>query len=148
MNCGAFRKQISMLVDGTLDKSTAVAAKLHMKECADCRQFRDRIVALDETLRSGATTIPNAALAEKIKANFAAHRARQLGREFFPAWSRVPLAAMVVLLALGLGNLAGQSLNDMFSYQRADAFLDQLMPDQNGWVSDAFIEMGAEENSR
>lgn len=148
MNCSAFRKQISMLLDGALEESIATTLKVHMEECADCQRFHDRVLAIDGTLKSDAMAFLSPALAEKVKANLAAHRARHAEREFFPAWSRVPMAALIVLLALGIGNLAGQSLTNMLTHQRADAFLDQLIPDQNGWVSDAFVEMGSEEHSR
>jgi len=148
MNCSAFRKQISLLLDGALDEATAATLKAHMAGCADCQRFHDRIAAIDVTLRENRAVFPPAALTERIKSNVEAYRARKEGREFFPVWSHVAVLALVLLLAVGVGNLAGRLVTDVFTQQRADAFVDQLIPGQNGWVSDAFIELGAEERSR
>jgi anti-sigma factor RsiW len=148
MHCSTFQKQISMMLDGALDEATAAALRVHMEACGDCRKFHDRIAFMDATLESAAMAYPRPVLAEKIKANIADQRARKAEREPFPAWSRVSLAALVLFLAIGLGNLAGQSLNEMFTHQRADIVLDQLLFSQNGWVSDAFMEMGGQEQLR
>jgi len=148
MNCNAYRKQISMLLDGALDETDAATLKGHMEGCADCRIFHDRILNLDRSLRADTTSFVSPDLAEQIKANLAARRLRRGAREFLLAWRWAPALALVLVLALGIGNLAGRSLNNMWTHQRADAFFDQLMPGQNGWVSDAFMEMGSEEQSR
>lgn len=148
MQCSTFQKQISMMLDGALDEADAAALKAHMQGCGHCQAFYDRITTIDAALKSAAMASPSPILANRIKANLADQRARRAERDAFPAWSRVPLAALLLLVAIGLGNLAGQSLHEMFTHQRADVVLDQLIPGQNGWVSDAFMEMGGEEQSR
>jgi anti-sigma factor RsiW len=148
MHCSTFQKQISMMLDGALDEATAAALKVHMQGCGNCQAFYNRIVTIDATLNAAAMASPRPVLADRIKAHLADQRAQSAEREPFPAWSRVSLAALVLLLAVGLGNLAGQSLHEMFTHQRADVVLDQLLFDQNGWVSDAFMEMGGEEHTR
>ncbi len=54
--------------------------------------------------------------------------------------------AMIVLLALGLGNLAGRSISDIFTKGQAQTSLELIAPDSDNSLSDALLELGAEEN--
>ncbi|MBI4965583.1 MAG: zf-HC2 domain-containing protein [Desulfomonile tiedjei] len=148
MNCSQFHKQISLFLDGELAEPLREALKLHLDRCPDCRRVFERMAAMNNELQSIPGPVPSRSLARRIKERVELERTRREGRELFPAWSRVPLMAMVILLAVGLGNLAGRSVTDMLNINRTEAMLDYMMPDQDGSLAEVVMTIGVEENSR
>jgi anti-sigma factor RsiW len=148
MKCSEFHRQISLLIDGELRGPAAGALQLHLKQCPDCRGFHERIVAVTNEVKAVRGPVPSLSLAAKVKERVALEIARGQARESFPAWSQIPLVALVVLLAIGLGNLAGRSVNEMLRPYGSEAMLEYVLPDQNGSLAEVVMDIGAEENSR
>jgi len=148
MNCSEFHKQISLLVDGELKGSDREALQLHLELCPDCRVIHQRMAAIADNVKAIRGPVSSLSLAQKVKERVALERTRQEEKEFFPGWTRVPLVALVTLLAVGLGNLAGRSVNEMLAPHRAEAMLEYMIPDQNGSLAEVVMDIGVEENSR
>jgi anti-sigma factor RsiW len=149
MNCSEFRKQISLLIDGELKGSGIEALQLHLEGCPDCRKINEQMVALADNVKAIRGPLEAFSMAQRVKERVAAERARREKKEFFPAWGRVPLVAMMLLLAIGLGNLAGRSVSEMLNPNRSEATLvDYVVPYQNGSLAEVVLTMGAEESSR
>src|SRR4030042_6804782 len=110
MKCSEFHRQISLLIDGELRGPAAEALQLHLKQCPECRGFHQRMVAIADEVKAILGPVPSLSLADRARDRVAVERSRGWAKQFFPAWSQVPLVALVVLLAIGLGNLAGRSV--------------------------------------
>lgn len=147
MECGKYKEQISLMIDGELSVSASEALKAHVVGCPDCRRFHERLNALRVTLSRTAFVQPRPALAQRVKEGLARRKDHRLARD--PVlWRRVPVMAMIVLLALGLGNLAGRSISDLFVSSQPQSPLELMAPDSESSLSDALLEIGAEENHR
>jgi anti-sigma factor RsiW len=145
MECGKYKEQISLMIDGELSVSASEALKAHMAACPDCRRFHERLDALGIILSSTSSVEPRPALAERIKEGLARRKNHRLERD--PVlWRRVPVMAMIVLLALGLGNLAGRSISDLLTSGQDHTSLELIASDSESSLSDALLELGAEEN--
>jgi anti-sigma factor RsiW len=148
MKCSEFHRQISLLIDGELRGPAAEALQFHLKQCPDCRGFHERMVAVTNEVKSIHGPVPSLSLADRAKDRVASERSRGWASQYFPAWSQVPLVALVVLLAIGLGNLAGRSVNEMLRPYGSEAMLEYVLPDQNGSLAEVVMDIGSEENSR
>jgi len=148
MNCSEFHKQISLLVDGELKGPARDTLQLHLELCPDCRVIHQQMAALTDNVKAIRGPVSCLSLAQKVKERVALVRTREEQKEFFAGWTRVPLVALVTLLAVGLGNLAGRSVNEMLAPQRAEAMLEYMIPDQNGSLAEVVMDIGVEENTR
>lgn len=148
MKCQEFQKMISPLVDGELSEASARALRTHLDSCADCRHLHERVIALDGDLRSVMVVLPSSALAEKVKENIASRRRLREASDFLPAWGRVPIMAMLVLIALGLGNLAGTSLTDLITPREPEATSEFSINDNGHSFADLILDLSREEAPR
>jgi hypothetical protein len=64
------------------------------------------------------------------------------------AWRPVPLFALIVLLAIGVGNLAGRSMTEILVGDQSEAKLEYLLTDAGQSFSDIVLDIAVEENSR
>ena len=149
MNCSEFHKQISLLLDGELKGSSKESLRLHLEECLDCRKIHEQMVALTDNVKAIRGPLEAFSMARRVKERVASERDRREEKKFLPAWGRVPLMAMILLLAIGLGNLAGRSVTELLNSNRSEASLvDYVVPYQNGSLADFVLTIGAEESSR
>ncbi len=148
MNCNEFQKQISSLIDGELKGPVKSVLQLHLERCPDCRKIHERMIAVTDNVKAIRGPLEAFALAQRVKERVASEKARQEDKEFFPAWSKVTVMAMAVLLAVGLGNLAGRSVNEMLNVNRSETMLDYVIPYQSGSLAEVVMDIGSEENSR
>ncbi len=143
MACDKYKEQISSMLDGELNASLSEALSAHMALCEDCREFHEHLNSLNGVLRNASPDhVP--ALAARVKDHLARrenHRQRD-----FSMWRRVPAMAMIVLLALGLGNLMGRSISNLFINGRTVASLEFIAPDSENSFSEVLLDLGAEEN--
>jgi len=139
---------ISPLVDGELSEASAMALRAHLASCADCRLVHERVEALNGDLRSVVATLPTSHLAEKVKESIAARRVRSEASDFLPTWGRVPIMAMLVLIALGLGNLAGTSLTDLIAPREPEVTSEFSINDNGHSFADLILDLGREEAPR
>jgi anti-sigma factor RsiW len=142
MNCEDFKERLSALLDGELASSDALSA--HEASCPDCRTFHEHLILLNSTLESLPRPNPSLDLAERVKDRLTRGDSRQ--REL--VWRKLPVFAMVVLLAIGLGNLAGRSISELYMQNPHASSLDLIAPDQGNSLSDVLVEFGSEENSQ
>jgi hypothetical protein len=106
------------------------------------------MIAVTDNVKAIRGPLEAFALAQRVKERVASEKARQEDKEFFPAWSKVTVMAMAVLLAVGLGNLAGRSVNEMLNVNRSETMLDYVIPYQSGSLAEVVMDIGSEENSR
>jgi len=148
MNCEHYRKRLSKQADRELDRASAEELEEHLAACPECRLFRDGMESLGREIRViGVTQLP-IGLAERVKGRVARERERRLDSVFIPAWSRVPLVALITLAAVGLGNVAGSSISAMFTSERTDDTVEYLLVSQSPSFADALMDTGNEENGQ
>ena len=148
MDCRDCQQRVSMLVDGELGEVLTEEVTRHLTACPDCRRVYERISHVSDVMRSFADLAPSSTLAERVKARIAVERERGDEKVFLPVWGRVSLMAMLILLAVGLGNLAGRSMNEMLTVDHSEQILELIAPSQGQSFSDALITLGTEENTR
>ena len=137
------QEQISSMLDGELNASLSEALSAHMALCEDCREFHEHLNSLNGVLRNAS---PDNAPWQRGKDHLARrenHRQRD-----FSMWRRVPAMAMIVLLALGLGNMMGRSISNLFINGRTVASLEFIAPDSENSFSEVLLDLGAEENQQ
>lgn len=148
MKCGTYQKEISLLVDGLLDEPTLGALTAHLDACPECRRVHEGMLACNEMLRSVSAPVPDEGLSVRVKERIASYRQSREGGRPMPLWGSVPLAALLVLLALGVGSLAGRSLTGLISPARPEATLEFLVADNGSSFADVMLDMRAGEGSR
>ncbi|MBI5248502.1 MAG: zf-HC2 domain-containing protein [Desulfomonile tiedjei] len=147
MKCAEYKKQISLMIDGELDARSSEALSDHLAFCSDCRRFRERLNAVNVALIKASPTINGSVLAERVKDGLYHRKNRRLQSDF-PAWGRVPVVAMLVLLAIGLGNMAGRSISELFINGETAASIELIAPDSGNSFSDVLLGLGTEENQQ
>ncbi|MDQ7784069.1 MAG: zf-HC2 domain-containing protein [Desulfomonilaceae bacterium] len=147
MSCTKYQQMISKLLDGELHEPAAESLRLHVSRCKECRAFAERTTALEQDLRILQEIRPRSALAEQVKERIAGLRSGSPSRLWFSAWVQLPLAAVLVLCALGVGNLAGKSLSEMLVSHREAGSIDLLVTDAGHSFTDVLLEIGGEGNT-
>lgn len=148
MKCGIYQQEISQLLDGVLDKPALDGLREHLDVCPECRRVYDGMKALNETLRSAPVPCPHSGLADRVKERIASRSQYQVGGRAIPLWGSVPLVAFLVLAALGLGNLAGQSLTGLVALERPESRLELLVADNGNSFADVMLDMRGGEGVR
>ncbi|MCA1961178.1 MAG: zf-HC2 domain-containing protein [Desulfomonile sp.] len=146
MNCEHYRKQLSRQVDIDLDRALTEELEKHLAACPECRSFRDGVKALNREFHTVGRTQPPVGLAERVKERV--DRQRRRDRVLLPAWTRVPLVAMITLAAVGLGNLAGRSISSMLIPDRSEDAVEYTLVTQAPSFADLLTDNGSEENGQ
>jgi len=137
-----------MLIDGELEERSAEALKGHLTTCLRCIRTYERMVAVNGVLHAAELYSPPSMLATRVKARLEEQNARP-GEWHFPrAWRQAPLFAMILLLAIGLGNLAGRSMTQILIGDQLEPKLEYLLTDAGQSLSDIFMDIAVEENSQ
>jgi anti-sigma factor RsiW len=149
MSCATYHIMISRLVDGELDLQSYQALREHLNTCSECSDLHERMIALNEGVRAIAHTSPDSTLAAKVKDRMAAARHDDRARWLVPFWGQAAAFGIVVLVALGIGNLAGRSLIEtMLNHHQAQSGIELLVMENDQSFSDTIMTLGGEENSR
>ncbi len=148
MKCGIYQKEISLFLDGVLDEPVLDALRAHLDACPECRRVYEGMSAVNETLRSGPIPCPHGSLADRVKERIAARGQFHVGGRSIPLWGSVPLVAFLVLAALGIGNLAGQSLTGLVAFERPESRLELLVADNENSFADVMLDMRGGEGVR
>ena len=146
MDC--HERQISMLLDGELSDSGAKDLKDHLASCAECREVLDRMESLSVNLGRIKPVLPDTALAAKVKQRISERTRPSTGFGFMPGWAQAPLVAMIVLVAVGLGHLAGSSLSEIFTTRPVEQDLVLSMQNRSPSFADAVTAFDPEESLR
>ncbi len=148
MDCGEYQKHISMLIDGELGERSAEALKSHLAACPACSKTYVRMEGLDRTLNAAGLSLPPPMLAARIKGRLAEKSVPLRERLFASPWRQAPLFAVIVLVAIGLGSLAGHSMSEILFGDTSEANLQYLISDSGQSFSDIVLDIAVEENSR
>jgi anti-sigma factor RsiW len=148
MDCNEYQKHISMLIDGELGESSSQALKTHLSSCSACSRSYERLEALHKTLNGVGLAWPPPGLASRVKGRLAEQSVPTRGRIFASAWGQVPLFALILLLAIGLGSLAGRSMSEILLGDTSETKLQYLISDAGQSFSDIVLDLAVEENSR
>lgn len=143
-----YQKRISLLQDGELNESSARDLLAHLTECPDCMRVYEDMGSLNGTLATVKLSLPDGSLASKVKAGIAVGR-----REFGYSWNfvllkQVPVWALIAILAVGVGNIAGKTLTDALSGQDSTPKLESLLQDNGESLTDFVLDFGQGENSQ
>ncbi len=145
MECGKYKEQISLMIDGELDISASEALKAHLADCPECRRFHARLHALNMALGSVSCFAAGPALAERVKERLSRRKSHRFASDSV-IWLKVPVMAMIILLAIGLGNLAGRSISDFITSTGLHSSAELIASDSENSLSDALLDLSAEEN--
>jgi len=148
MDCSDYQKHVSTLIDGELGQHSLQALETHLAACSGCRTAYERMAVLNRALKDVDLYRPPSMLASRVKARLVEENAPRRERRFPLAWAQVPVFAMIVLLAIGLGNLAGRSMTEILVGDQSEAKLEYLLTDAGQSFSDIVFNIAVEENSR
>jgi anti-sigma factor RsiW len=110
--------QVDAWLDGELALGEAQELEAHLASCPDCAHYRDERLELRVAIRSALPRLEASnLLRSKVAGTLREARRRESGGRTGPAWSRIAVAASLVLVAvgswqLGLRQAAGTSLAD------------------------------------
>jgi anti-sigma factor RsiW len=149
MDCHQRENRISMLLDGELQPSESEELVRHMATCKSCRMVYDGMLALNLDLNASVKHLvmpPN--LPTRIKERISAARNEEFDRGIAIIWRRAPIVAMIALLAIGLGNLAGRSVSNILWSDRQNTIVQAIMPDTGESLGDLLMNVVPEGNSQ
>ncbi|MEW6137105.1 MAG: zf-HC2 domain-containing protein [Thermodesulfobacteriota bacterium] len=145
MSCTRYETMISRMLDGELDPKSAHKLRMHLDDCAGCRALYHRLSALNESIAEMPVPFPASNLSLMVKRRIASLGEAPPARRLVPAWGRALAFAMVVVVALGVGNLAGTSLSSVvFERAKPDPGIELLVLENGQSFSDAILEIGPE----
>lgn len=144
MSCFTYQKMISRLIDGELSAPSSEQLRQHLEGCSECQDLYKRMLSLNDYLKAVESSLPSSALAERVKERIASVRTGREETRRLPAWGSVPAIALVVLVALGLGNLAGRSLSEILTAGRLERGIELLVTDNGQAFSDVILAIGGE----
>jgi hypothetical protein len=149
MDCREREKQISMLLDGGLRPDASEELVGHIAICERCRIIRDRVLALNADLKAVAESVAMPSnLPIRVKERISAARNREFDKGLAIIWRQVPIMAMIALLAIGLGNLAGRSVSNILFPDRHNTIVQAVMPDAGESLGDLLMDVLPAENSQ
>ncbi|MBM3300784.1 MAG: zf-HC2 domain-containing protein [Deltaproteobacteria bacterium] len=148
MSCRDYERMISLLLDGRLAEASIEELRLHLGRCAECQVLYRRLRSLNEQVEGLERPVPAAELAEKIRQRIASSQADQEHERWVIGWKPVPLLATVVVMALVIGNLAGDSLSPIIIKDRHAQQVELLVTENGQSFSDAILEISNTETSR
>ena len=148
MDCNDYQKYMSLLIDGELGQHSLQDLETHIAACSGCRNAYERMAVLNRALKDVDLYRPPSMLASRVKARLVDENAPRRERRFPLAWAQVPVFAMIVLLAIGLGNLAGRSMTEILVGDQSEAKLEYLLTDAGQSFSDIVLDIAVEENFR
>jgi len=149
MDCRERENQISMLMDGELQPSASEDLARHVATCKSCRIVYDGMLALNVDLKASATDVAMPSnLPTRIKERISAARNREFDKGLAIIWRRAPIMAMIALLAIGLGNLAGRSVSDILLSDRQNTIVQAMIPDSGESLGDLLMDVIPEGNSQ
>ncbi len=146
MDCGKYIRQISKYIDGELSDQAGKMLATHLSECSECRRFYSRMTAINETLCSTAAEYDHRALISRVKDRLGETDLSK--RMAFPILRKLPAYGLLLILALGLGNLAGNSLCRIIPHREANGTLELLAPEHENSLAEAILDIGVQENSK
>ena len=148
MECGEYQKLLSRLLDGELDEEKAAAARDHMTSCSTCAEFYASAFSIGSALGASLDAAIPSNLSVRVKQAVAAER-NKASTNILPArWIQVPLTAGLLIVAIGLGGLAGHSLSEALRPGLDAGELEALVPASDTSFAQALVEMASLEDRK
>jgi predicted anti-sigma-YlaC factor YlaD len=143
-----YQKRISLLVDGELNEASTGDLLAHLTECPDCMRVYEQMASLNNTLAKVTISIPESHLTGRVKALISGEP-----KETWVGWNlsllkQVPIWALIAILAIGVGDMAGKTLTEALNNEEAPPRLDTLLQDHGESLSEIMINFGQGENSQ
>ncbi len=148
MNCQSHQKNISMLLDGELGPAATAELLRHLAACGDCRRVHERMTSMDRDLKALALAEAPPDLANRVKACISGLGDQPSYGIFSPAWKQASIIAITVLLAIGVGNIAGRSVSKALLIYDEESTLEMVAPHAGASLADLLMDVGTEENGR
>ena len=148
MNCREYQKLVSLLIDGELDEERKASVEQHTAVCPTCSEFYQDAVSLQSALGLSFDVSEPSGLALRVKAAIARERERASHVFLIPRWVQAPLVAVLVIAAVGLGSLAGQSLSSIMQSGDPQSALEMLVPAPDPSFAQVLVDIASLENSQ
>ena len=143
-----YQKRISLLVDGALDGPSAKELLAHLTECPDCARAYEEMVSLNNTLANVKLSLADRSLANRVKARISGE-SKSAGYGWnFSLLKQVPIWALIAILAVGVGDMAGKTLTEALNSYDTSHNLENLIQDNGESLTDVLIDFGQSENGR
>ena len=143
-----YQKRISLLVDGVLDGPAAKEALAHLTECSDCARVYEEMVSLNKALTNVKPSLSDLSLANKVKARISGSSSSVGYTWNFSLLKQVPIWALIAILAVGVGDMAGKTLTEALKTYDTSHNLENLIQDHSESLTDVLIDFGQSENGR
>ena len=148
MKCEEIQKQLSVMVDGESSPESSEKLLAHLQTCHECSAFYENARQMNRIMNSAQMVLPNSALANVVKERIARKREGESVWKPVSFWKSAPVYAMVILLALGVGNLAGNSLTKAIMNSGEENSLELIVPNGTEYLSDIFTEIAQGDQSK
>ncbi len=141
MKCRQYQQHISRLVDGELNATDSDSLRSHMAGCSECREFFERVTSVGVELCAlrDDTRVPD--LSVLVGRRLARQRRSEGRPTLVPVWAQVPLMAALVLIAVGLGHVAGTSVTGLLTPISAQEFADATLFDSAPSFADVAMQI-------
>lgn len=144
MKCKDQRRALSAWLDGELSSDEISSLEAHLDNCADCRAYTDKLRRLNADVASMPSVRPDPNLSRRAKNVIAEERAREVAQ--LSVWTKVPVTALILITALGLGSLAGKPVSEILLDEPARSQSAMIMPgDSPPSLADVMSDVGAGE---
>ncbi|MGO8821067.1 MAG: anti-sigma factor family protein [Desulfomonilaceae bacterium] len=142
------QKRISSLMDGSLDGPAVREALDHLTECPDCARAYEKMVSLNNALASVKISLADRSLASKVKVRISGESNSAGYAWNFSLLKQVPIWALIAILAVGVGDMAGKTLTETLNTHDTSHNLENLIQDNGESLTDVLIDFGQSENGR
>ncbi len=142
MSCKRYHKKLSALLDGQLNGLEKDRLEEHLKSCVECAEtLRQYAITTERVKQMGLHMLDERALATRIKDRIAARHGASRDERGLSAWRRVPVFALLILIAVGVGNVAGRSIVEAFFPVSEESFGEALLVQNGASLTDAFMDL-------
>lgn len=142
MSCQEFQKDLSALLDCERTAVDKERLEEHLKSCKECAFLWRRMNEAQEHVRRiSSGLVDEKALTQRVKSRIASRAEAYAPRRGLEAWGRVPVFALIVLIALGMGNYAGRSLMEVLFPVNEEPVAEALLLENGGSFGEIFIDL-------
>lgn len=142
MNCQNVQKKLSALLDGEETGLEKERLEEHLKSCEECSQaWRQMRIVTQRVTHMKGYPVDEKELTDKIKRRIATRSGNNVHELGLGLWARVPVFALLLLIALGMGNYAGRSLIEVFLPPTEDPLTETLLLENGSSFGDVFLEL-------
>ena len=143
-----YQKRVSLLVDGALEQSSVDELLAHLEECAECTRAYEKMMSLNKALANVKPSLADRSLSNKVKIRISGESNSAGYAWNFSLLKQVPIWALIAILAVGVGDMAGKTLTEALNSYDTSHNLENLIQDNGESLTDVLIDFGQSENGR